>query len=324
MPNGPKVPPSPAKKWLPAGTAATPTGYVPAAALPAPSQPLGPGQRTQRLLNQQPQIPQQQAQRPPPNQAHLEQIRKVGTDRIKRIRYAQGNPALDEIRLICLEVVLRYPIGRLAVPPLKGMARATENVANKFMGDWWSIRDLARLTIILPDAAQCEQAAKEIVDVYQRHAMARAPKPGEWESPQERAHVHLPKRVIEYKVVRPAADAGSGYSGWAVFVRTENGSPAEIQLNTPRMIYAKEKEQDARSILGDATFNSVHAQYRLPAGLGHALYETTRATGVNPAQKAACEAVSRKYYDYFRSPTPNGGVRQWLEAEIARLGLDHH
>ena len=59
-------------------------------------------------------------------------------------------------------------------------------------------------------------------------------------------------------------------------MRTANGAAAEIQINIERMMFAKEKEDVSRSIIGDAEFARIKTSYGLPGGMGHASYEIAR------------------------------------------------
>ena len=67
-----------------------------------------------------------------------------------------------------------------------------------------------------------------------------------------------------------------GYSGTIVNFKTENGTMAEMQINTPAMIYAKEKESAARGVLGNEKYDAIAKQTGLPGGQGHKLYEEIR------------------------------------------------
>lgn len=49
-----------------------------------------------------------------------------------------------------------------------------------------------------------------------------------------------------------------GYSGNIVNLQTSNGLVAEIQVNTAKMIYAKELPENAKAILGEKLWNKIH------------------------------------------------------------------
>lgn len=92
-----------------------------------------------------------------------------------------------------------------------------------------------------------------------------------------------------------------GYSGNIVNIKTANGLTAEVQVNTPKMIYAKEKPADAKRILGEAKYNQIQKQTGFVGGRGHEFYEQYRV--LNPKKDAAkmreIEQKSKKYYSNF-------------------------
>ena len=58
------------------------------------------------------------------------------------------------------------------------------------------------------------------------------------------------KMSIFVRVKNQTPDKYSGYSGLLTNIRTKNGIQGEIQFNTAKMIYAKEKPKDAKFLLG--------------------------------------------------------------------------
>ena len=92
-----------------------------------------------------------------------------------------------------------------------------------------------------------------------------------------------------------------GYTGNIINIRTKNGMIAEIQVNTARMIYAKEKPADARRVIGEKLWNQIHRETGLEGGLGHKFYEAYRV--LDPESPEAKEILrqSREYYQYFNS-----------------------
>lgn len=92
-----------------------------------------------------------------------------------------------------------------------------------------------------------------------------------------------------------------GYTGNIINIRTKNGMVAEIQVNTARMIYAKEKPADARRVIGDKLWNQIHKETGLEGGLGHKFYEAYRV--LDPESPEAKEILrqSRDYYRHFNS-----------------------
>lgn len=96
-----------------------------------------------------------------------------------------------------------------------------------------------------------------------------------------------------------------GYSGHLLNVWVRDGVRAEIQINTPQMIYAKEPA--ARSIIGTDTYNAIRKATGLPPGMGHKYYEEWRAISESTTVTAAqakrlreIERLSRAYYKTIR------------------------
>ena len=92
-----------------------------------------------------------------------------------------------------------------------------------------------------------------------------------------------------------------GYSGNIINIKTSNGLTAEIQVNTPKMIYAKEKPADARRILGEAKYNQIQKETGYVGGRGHEFYEEYRTLygKKDAARKKEIEQKSKKYYSNF-------------------------
>ena len=92
-----------------------------------------------------------------------------------------------------------------------------------------------------------------------------------------------------------------GYSGNLINIKTSNGLTAEIQVNTPKMIYAKEKPENAKMILGEAKYNQIAKQVGVEGGKGHDLYEKYRVlvVGKDDKQRKQIEQESKKYYSKF-------------------------
>lgn len=92
-----------------------------------------------------------------------------------------------------------------------------------------------------------------------------------------------------------------GYSGNIVNIKTSNGLTAEIQVNTPKMIYAKEKPENARKILGDAKYNQIQKETGYVGGRGHEFYEEYRVLvkGKDDSKMKEIEQKSKKYYSNF-------------------------
>ena len=90
-----------------------------------------------------------------------------------------------------------------------------------------------------------------------------------------------------------------GYTGTIINVKMDNGLIAEIQVNTPKMIYAKEKPEDAKRILGVDLWNKIRKETGTEGGLGHKYYEAYRVLNPNSNEAKNLKALSEKYYSHF-------------------------
>lgn len=99
-------------------------------------------------------------------------------------------------------------------------------------------------------------------------------------------------------------DKFSGYSGIITNFKTSHGIYAEIQFNTEKMIYAKEKPADAIRIIGKEKWQKIKNEVGLEGGLGHQYYEKIRVLDEKiPKQayeKLKLEKLSAEYYSKFR------------------------
>lgn len=93
-----------------------------------------------------------------------------------------------------------------------------------------------------------------------------------------------------------------GYSGNIVNLQTSNGLVAEIQVNTAKMIYAKELPENAKAILGEKLWNKIYRETGIEGGLGHKYYEEWRVMSKEEQQSAKGVALrkrSEEYYSHF-------------------------
>lgn len=222
--------------------------------------------------------------------------------RIKASAFTAAADSREEISTIGRRIADRFR-GWAAIPDIKGEARASQKVASDYSGDWTSIRDLARMTIIVPSVAECRMAVEEL-----KRTFSAANRRG----------------ILQIKDVNPNQDP-CGYSSMTVFVRTSNDRPAEIQVNTPEMIYAKQSEGTVKGIIGPQAYMGIKGKYQLEGGLGHALYDVYR---VAPGSRAglASAALSKRYYNYFRSGAANLRERDSIRGALEELrgqGVGH-
>ncbi|MDL2310211.1 hypothetical protein LJC39_03745 [Parabacteroides sp. OttesenSCG-928-B22] len=106
----------------------------------------------------------------------------------------------------------------------------------------------------------------------------------------------------EFKVDRVKLQSTNmGYTGHLLNVWVRDGVRAEIQINTPQMIYAKQKS--AKSILGNDLYNAIREACKMESGLGHVYYEEYRAleilmkpTAQQIKRMKELEVLSSEYY----------------------------
>lgn len=187
--------------------------------------------------------------------------------------YGKAPAAKAEIDATADQLAAQYG-GRVAKAPIKSQERAIEKITNDYDGDPTRIKDLARNTIIV-ESDQVGAVAAE-----------------------------LSNRGANVKIIDGAGDP-LGYSGVNSTVKTRAGIPAEIQVNSPEMIYAKESEPLARGLLGDETYNAVAEKTGVPGGLGHKYYEEWRVLDKNSAEAKAIAEKSRAYYEAVRGSGGN-------------------
>jgi hypothetical protein len=182
--------------------------------------------------------------------------------------YAKAPAAKAQIDQLADEIAAKYG-GRVAKAPIKSEKRAIEKIMKDYGGDPARIKDLARNTIVVPQ--------DKIDDVVRE----------------------LEQIGAKVKRINPE-DGVYGYSGVNSSVKTDSGLIAEIQVNSPEMIYAKEPEELARNILGNDTYDKVAEAVRIPGGRGHALYEIGRSLPKDSQELREVSMESRAYYDFIR------------------------
>lgn len=92
-----------------------------------------------------------------------------------------------------------------------------------------------------------------------------------------------------------------GYSGNIVNIMTSNGLIGEIQVNTAKMIYAKETPLNAKNILGDELWNKIKIEVGIEGGLGHKFYEEARLLDpiIDYEKISEIKEKSMRYYLFF-------------------------
>jgi hypothetical protein len=209
--------------------------------------------------------------------------------------------------------------------PLKTLEKSKGKVAKDYKGDWDDAKDIVRCTLVV-------EKAKDIERVYQfvkahfssvRTTYLKEVASGRFDAgvgyAQSEAFKRSGLQFHSEKVIRPETNA-CGYSGYTVFVRSggANANKAEMQINYPGMLYAKQLEEFKRD-LGEDKARDIAAKYSIvPGGLGHTLYDVAEKKGAgHQAYAAACKA----YYDYFRSDPPSFELGAKAHAELKKLKL---
>ena len=193
--------------------------------------------------------------------------------------YRKAAVAKNEIDASADQVAAEHG-GTVAKAPLKSRARVIEKANNDYDGDVGRVKDFARNTIVVPAGKELEALAS-----------------------LRKLHPEIEDKHV--KIVDASKDP-CGYSGINVSIPTKAGMPGEVQINNPEMIYAKEKPDDARRVLGDTKFEATKAKLGgIEGGKGHAHYEVFRST-TNPEQKKQAAADSRAYYDSVRAASRKG------------------
>lgn len=155
------------------------------------------------------------------------------------------------------------PINYRSISSIVGKA-ATEGITP------YDIKDAVRTTIIVPES-QIDQVLNE-----------------------------LSENDSFVRLKRQKPESFMGYSGNIVSIQTSDGLIAEIQVNTDRMIYAKEKPEDAKRILGEKRWKEIQEQTGMEGGLGHKYYEEWRV--LDKADKKALKIAEKsiEYYSHFQ------------------------
>lgn len=183
---------------------------------------------------------------------------------------SRASKSSGEVMKIANELAAKY--NGYAVPiNLKGEKRILEKVRGELKGEIAGIKDAVRTTIILP-----QNDLRNIIRDSE-------------------------KMSTFVRVRNQTPDNFYGYSGLLTNIRTKNGIRGEIQFNTPKMIYAKEKPKDAKFLLGVETWNAIKKETGMPGGLGHKYYEQIRVLDIvkDASLYKALKKKSIEYYKHF-------------------------
>lgn len=101
-------------------------------------------------------------------------------------------------------------------------------------------------------------------------------------------------------VKRQTADRYMGYTGTIVNLKMPNGLLAEVEVNTPKMIYAKEPREIAEQLMGKEKWLEIRRETGLEGGLGHKLYEEARVLKKGDPRRIILQRKSEEYYKHFQ------------------------
>lgn len=209
--------------------------------------------------------------------------------------YNEAGESCEQLQVLARKIAKQCS-GKVLVGSVKSLERATQKVDNDYGGDWTELKDLVRVTIVVPFASMLWRVGLTIQEhCSQAHTGMAMLKTAETIAPQDVC----------------------GYSGLNFVVRLKNGRPGEIQVNTLEMLYAKMSPDKFKEKLGEWEYYRIKFKYGLEGGLGHALYEIYRR---EPWSHKGIEAasLSRMYYDCFRSGRECSRVK-FVQMEINKF-----
>lgn len=102
---------------------------------------------------------------------------------------------------------------------------------------------------------------------------------------------------VRYK----AQNTELGYTGNIINIETSQGLVAEIQVNTAKMIYAKEIESVAKAVIGERLWNEINRQTGINGGEGYVFYEKWRVIADKSSKKAI--EIKKKSIAYYKNFT---------------------
>jgi len=177
--------------------------------------------------------------------------------------------AKDEIDHIGESVAIKLG-GKLAKAELKSKERSVKKIAQNYKGNVLRINDIARNTIVV-QKSRINEAVSSIQKEYPNC------------------------KVFEFT----KNNSRLGYLGTNITVFTKAGIKAEIQVNTPVMIYAKEEKEIAQKILGKKQYSEIKKKLGIDGGMGHIYYEMCRKSPRESKKFEETAQKSREYYKQF-------------------------
>ena len=140
------------------------------------------------------------------------------------------------------------------------------------------LKDAVRTTIIVP-----KDKIADVIDTLSKEPQVKA-------FGDKAIKEQLPKDCL-------------GYSGNIINIKTTNGLTAEIQVNTAKMIYAKELPENAKKILGEKVWNAIRKEVGVEGGLGHKYYEEWRVMSKEEQQSSKGQHLKKMSEEYYANFT---------------------
>ena len=225
--------------------------------------------------------------------AHLGEIRRTAQEKIFRSLYHDAGASNEELIQLALAVSKACHDRIKIIPgPVKGEARARQKTAWDYGGDFHDLKDVVRMTIIADDKNYLNQVRQALVAYC-------VPSNG--------------YGVIKNAETLPENDP-CGYSGLNFVAKLPNGRSGEIQANTPNIMFGKMSKEKFVKFLNPSKHAEIQGKYGIECGLGHGLYEVYRSNQQGGGNTAA--ELSKRYYGFLRSTTPNISTRDSLQSEL--------
>lgn len=155
---------------------------------------------------------------------------------------------------------------------IKNETRIFEKASSDYNGDVSKVRDIIRNTFIV-DSSKVDSVIEAIKKEFD---------------------------VLRIKAQLAENDA-MGYSGYLININTSPTTFAEIQLNTPQMIYGKTKS--CQKLIGDDLYYKMLDKSGLEPGMGHKWYEEWRQldSSSDIERMRKLEELSKNYYEMLRN-----------------------
>lgn len=199
-------------------------------------------------------------------------IRAAASDSVNNLMY-KAKLAAPEVENLAGE--LASELGGSFVPiNFKSKESITRKANDEYGGDASRVKDAVRTTIVV-EHSQLASAAERL-----------------------RSDGRLTVKVQD-------GPEYYGYKGVLANMKTKTGIHAEIQANSPGMIFAKEPKHIALNYMSEAKYNEIAKRTGLEGGRGHELYEKIRKmpkqnmTRSEQIERDNLIEESKKYYSNF-------------------------